>query len=533
MEQHAQQHERTIGEYVAILRRRKWVVLQAAILVPIVAYALSSSKPKLFEASADVLLTSSVTSVASPLSNDTASIIQTQTQLAISPGIAERVLRRAKVKTRSEGQLLSEVGINQVGSSDVLRFSITDPDPVIATRLAGAYAHAYTDYRRALDSAFIEKARKELEARIAALRAAGDTQSQVYLSLSAKDQQLVTIQALETASAFVIREAGGAGQVQPRPARSTMLGLIGGVLLGVMLALLWEALDTRVRTAHEVASQLGLPLLGRVMAPPRRIAERQLVSLIDPTGPAAEAFRLLRSNLDFVNLDRGARVIMITSALQSEGKSTTAANLAATIARSGRRCALVDLDLRRPSIWQMFQLDNSSGLTTVALGRNTLDEVIFHVPVADLGRSSVPLLGGNGNGNGNGDGARFLDVLPSGPVPPEPGEFVTTSAVRSIIDELRDLVDVVIIDTPPLLGVGDAAALSPSVDGIVVVVRLGATKRPVLREMHRILDQMPTAKLGFVLTGAEHDEGYNYERDSYYHSQETTESAKAYRSARS
>lgn len=537
MTEHVQQSERTIADYVAILRRRKWIILQAALIIPIAAYIYSSTKPKEYSASADVLLTSSVTQVASPLNSDTQGIVDTQTQIASTPDMAERVVKAAKVTTRSAGQVLGEMSVAEVGSSDVLRFTVTDRDPAIANVLANAYAAQYTTFRRQLDSAFIDNSRKELEARIKALRSAGDTTSATYQSLVQKDQQLLTIQALDTASAIVIRTSSGAFQVAPRPKHDAILGLIVGLLLGVTLALLREALDSRLWTASDIADLsgqpvLGRPLLGRISAPPKRIG-RGLVTLEDPSSPEAEAFRLLRSNLEFVLLDRDAKVLMVTSALQAEGKSTTAANLAATIARSGKKCILVDLDLRRPMIETMFNIDSSRGLTTVAVGKHTLDEAIVKIPVFDPEESMT--VGANGaaattNGHGGTDAMHFLEVLPSGPLPPDPGEFVMTGAVQGIIQALRDRADVIIVDTPPLLGVGDAAALSGNVDAIVLLIRVGVTKRQVVREAFRIVDRLPKPTLGFVLTGAEREESYGYRQYGYdYYSSKGRRAEKASR----
>src|SRR5262249_8910325 len=157
--------------------------------------------------------------------------------------------------------------------------------------------------------------------------------------------------------------------VQPRPVRNGIIGFALGALLGIAFAFLREALDTRVRSASEVAARLGVPLLGRVPAPPRAIrTSDKLVIVEEPAGSRSEPFRVLRTNLQFVDIDRGSRVIMVTSALSGEGKSTTAANLAVALAQAGKHVVLVDLDLRRPFIDRFFSLTGQPGLTSVALG---------------------------------------------------------------------------------------------------------------------------------------------------------------------
>ena len=152
-----------------------------------------------------------------------------------------------------------------------------------------------------------------------------------------------------------------------------MLGLILGLVIGVGLAFLRDALNTRVRSAEEVQEKLGLALLSRVPEPPKDLrGGAGIVMLARPEAPEAEAYRIAATNLGFVNLDRGARTIMFTSALRGEGKSTTAANVAVALARSGARVILVDLDLKRPSQARLFGLGKGPGFTNVALGHTAL-----------------------------------------------------------------------------------------------------------------------------------------------------------------
>jgi non-specific protein-tyrosine kinase len=224
-----------------------------------------------------------------------------------------------------------------------------------------------------------------------------------------------------------------------------------------------------------------------------------------PTSVEAEAFRVMRTNLDFVNVERNAQSIMITSALEEEGKSTTVANLAIALARTGRRVVLVDLDLRRPYLDRFFKLDGRPGVTNVVLGHATLEEATARVaiPVVESKRN-------DGEGNGHSPVGGFLDVLPSGPIPPDAGEFVGTGAVAHILRELSHRYDVVLIDTPPILHVGDALTLASEVDALILITRLPAVRRPILKELKRVLENCPGEKLGFALAGAHLEEGYGY-----------------------
>jgi Mrp family chromosome partitioning ATPase len=177
--------------------------------------------------------------------------------------------------------------------------------------------------------------------------------------------------------------------------------------------------------------------------------------------------------------------------------------------------ALVDLDLRRPYLDRFFGLSGAPGLTQVALGHVPLEEALAPIPiVVDRPVGSYEQ---NGNGNGNGTSSpveSILEVLPAGPIPPDPGEFSGSHAVESILQELSRRADFVLVDAPPILHVGDAMALSAHVDGLIVVGRLKVVRRPMLAELRRLLAVAPAAKLGVVVTGAQAEEGYG---SSYYY----------------
>jgi Mrp family chromosome partitioning ATPase len=244
-----------------------------------------------------------------------------------------------------------------------------------------------------------------------------------------------------------------------------------------------------------------------------------------PTSVEAEAFRVLRTNMDFASLDHPARSVMITSALEKEGKSTTISNLAIVEARAGKRVVLVDLDLRRPRLDKFFKLGGQPGLTNVILGHSTLEEATAHIAIRADAHGDVAA-GGNGNGNGHGHAPieGILDVIPSGPIPPDPGEFVSTTALARVLETLAGRYDLVLIDAPPLLRVGDALTLASKVSALIVVTRLPGMRRPIVNELRRVLDTCPTRVLGFVLTGAQGGAGYG---QGYYYDYKQRRSAKA------
>jgi capsular exopolysaccharide synthesis family protein len=493
----------SFASYLRVLRRRWWIIAVCTLLVPATAYFYSSRQPAQYQASAQVYLSSQ--DLAGALTGistgyvDQARLADTAASLAHVPAVAEDAIASSNVKGITAGALLgSTIVVPQTGT-DILTFTVTNHDPGLAERLANAYANAFTKYRGQLDSDAVRRARKEVQGRLQALETAGQASSRLATSLRDKDQQLATLEALQTSRTYVISTAGGAGKVSPQPRRDAMVALFLGLVLGIGLAFLLDALDTRVRSVAEIGEYLKMPQIGRVSPPTKKLVkEDQLVMLAQPRGTQAEEYRVLRTNLEFVALSADEiKTVMITSAVEQEGKSTVAGNLAVALARSGKRVCVVDLDLRRPYLHRFFHLLHGRGVTDVALGHVTLDEALTEI---DVGRSAA--------GASDGDHGS-LHVLASGPLPPDPGEFVGTRKLANILAELRNRYDTVVIDNPPLLRVGDAMTLSSRADGLILLTRLNTIRRPTLRELSRVLDAVPTAKLGYVVTGSRPEGGYS------------------------
>src|SRR6266571_1329741 len=373
----------TLRDYLRVARRRKWIIAQAIVLVPLIAVGLSLQQRKMYRASAEVLLATpnvanQLNGIVDPtLSQDANRLAQTQADLARVPAVARGALSLAGLK-RSVDDFLSHSAATPETNADLLSLSVDDHDPAVAQSLATAYAHAFSRYRGQLDTAPYVNAKRRANAELAQMAVAGGRTSDAYQALLRKRNQLDQYIALLTQNAVVpVKSAESATQVQPRPVRNGILGLALGIVLGGALAFLREALDTKVRSAEEIEERLGLPLLARIPEPPRRLRKHDKpIMLAEPHSPQAEIFRLLRTNLDFVRLTHSPRTILVTSALEREGKSTTCANLAITLARAGQRVALVDLDLRRPSLARFFDLIGRLGLTQVALRQAKLADVL-------------------------------------------------------------------------------------------------------------------------------------------------------------
>ena len=507
---------------LGMINRQKWIVVLAVIVVPLIALAVSSSQQRLYQASVTVLVneqnpTAAALNLPAAAASPPDRYAATQAALARAAIVAQMTVKAAKVPGRRAGELLANSSVNVNPNADLLVFSVSDPVPAAARKLAFAYATQFKAYRHRLDTQSLTVALADVRRRLNAVAATGGLTSPLYRTLTDSYRNLQSLQTLQAAgpSTLVVGPAGAVSQVQPKTSRNLILGLLVGLALGIGLAFLREALDTRVHSAEEMQARLGLPLLGHLPKPDRRPGDvdrrtaraepagpgppqpEQLATLSEPTGPGAEAFRILKANLDIRLVWQDVKSIIVTSTAQGEGKSTTAANLAVTVARSGRHVILVDLDLRHPSIARFFDLGDRPGLTSVAEGVLDLDDALSAVEVR-------PSSSGTSSGE--------LEILTLGPPPSDPGEFLSSSFVPDTLAALAARCDLLLIDTPPLLAVSDAMTIATRTDALILVAEVNQVRRATLAETRRVLETCPAFTLGFIATGSNSGGRYPYRK---------------------
>jgi capsular exopolysaccharide synthesis family protein len=487
--------ESVLRDWLGVLSRQKWILLLAVVAVPLVAFVASGSQQRLYQASAAVLVNEQnptaaalnlTTSAASPPDRYAA----TQAGLARLGTVAQMAVKAADLPHRTAAGLLANSSVSVNPNVDLLSFSVTDPIPADAEKLAKAYARQFTLYRKQLDTAALSVAIADARRKLKSIVASGHGGSQLFVRLADRERDLEELQALQAAgsSAVVVGSASNASLVQPKTRRNVILGVIVGLALGIALAFLRESLDTRVRSADELRARLGVPLLGQVPRPDRRVAQaQQLVTVSEPAGPGTESFRILKNNLEISQLQHRAGSIVVTSTTRDEGKSTTAANLAVILARSGRHVVLLDLDLRRPSIARLFGLGDRRGLTSVARGAR-LGDVLNVVDVRLDG--ATPHAG-------------VLEVVTVGVAPPDPGGFLLSTFVSDALADLARRCDVLLVDTPPVLAVGDAMTVATQADALILVAAVNQVRRATVDETRRVLEACPTPKLGLIATAGE------------------------------
>lgn len=315
------------------------------------------------------------------------------------------------------------------------------------------------------------------------------------------------------------------------PVQRGVLGMVLGLVLGIVFAVIAETLDTSIGTIEDVQEYTGAKVVGVVPfiraesvaesmerqgyeIESERMLQRmaQLVAYFDPQSTLAETFRTLRTNIEFVTVEKGDKTLLVTSSTSGEGKSTVMANLAMTMTQLGKRTLLVDCDLRKPTVARMFGLDKDPGLAEVIVGNYHWREVIR--TVTDI------VTGGMGMENlMQTQGISNLHIITSGSIPPNPAELLNSSRMAEFIEEVREVYDIVLFDAPPILHVTDAAILGKKVDGALMLYKAGDIPRTSLKRAVNLLNSVGVDLLGIVLNGIRAEisaDYYDFGYNSYY-----------------
>ena len=475
----------TLRHYLLTLWRRKWLLIAPSVVLPLIVLLASARQAPLYEVTADVLVNRQEVAATSvigqtPGAEDVGRAMDTNAQLARVPTVVERVLAAEGLTDRSVSGFIGKSSVYPL--ADVLRFTVNDSDSALAERLAGEYARQFVRYRRELDTAGFARTLRDLGTRLGELERTGRTRTPLYARLVDREQQLDSLLALRSSNVSVVGtpRPGDAEQVAPRPLRNAALAGVAGVVLGLVLAFLAETLGTKPRSGAEIEALLGVPLLARLA---RADATSRMPTPLG--GPVADSFHGLRTAFELENTRVDARAILVTGIAAGSGRSTAAARLGVALARAGRRVTLVDLDLREGVLTRLFGLIDQPGVTSIVAGEARIADALVPIPLEPR--------------PGHADAASTLAFLPTGALPAQPVEILSSTRLAATLAELTERSELVLLDTSPLLETPDVASLGLAVDAVLVVVGAANARRPALAEARRLLELWPAAKLGFAL----------------------------------
>jgi polysaccharide biosynthesis transport protein len=487
----------TLQTYLRVLRRRKWWVIGTALLGLAASLILSLTEPKQYSATAQLLVQSTVqtASLGSMQQEVTTTDVQTELQLATSAPVLRAVHR----------QLGSTppVSASEVAQTNVIALTAVSRTPARAARIANTYAGAFVTQTRTTAINNLSAAQKQLQLQISSLdkqiralqrrpSAAAQVAALVNQQAVLKEEvaQLQVNGAAATSGVeFVTPAQAPTSPSSPKPGPDALLGLAVGLTLGLGAAFLRDNLDDALSSKESAEQLSGAPVLAMVplVSSWKKRDQAVVATRAEPMSPAAEAYRSLRTSIQFARQAHDLRTVLVTSPAAAEGKTSTLANLGAVFAQAGERVVLVSCDLRRPRLGQFFAVEEQSGLTTVLLGQQTLEQSLQQVHGYDC-----------------------LWVLGAGPVPPNPAELLSGTKATEVFAALQENFDLVLVDSPPVLPVTDAMVLSRYANGTLLVVAAGQTRGTELQRTAERFAQAKAPVVGVVLNEVRKQSGYGH-----------------------
>lgn len=536
--------------YVTIFRRWAWLLVASSLLAGASAYFFSQRVTPIYQAQTTLLVSEAPATAAADYTDLRTSerLAFTYAELMTKDPVIEAVAARLGLRTPLE-DIKDAIQVRTVSDTQLLVIRAEDADPTQAARIANTLAEVFIEQNRAQQAARYAATKSNLEDQMAALDAqikssgadlaafgaAGATElgaavaglpespqtkvertrlenllaqyRQAYTSLLSRYEEVRMAEAQSTSNLSIVEPARAPKTpLRPDVLLNVSVALVFGLVLGGVLVAGFEVLNDRVGDPRETSEHLGLAVLGLIAS--HDTGADGPVAMVSPRAPVVEAFRALRTNLQFSGVDRELKTILVTSPSPGEGKSLVAANLAAVLAQGEQRALLVDADLRRPTLHKIFRLHNRHGFSSMLVQlRAFLEGKVSH-------KKAIQNVGAPG-----------LGVLTSGRLPPNPAELLASSRTGALLDLLATGADVVVIDSPPVLAVTDAAVLAPRMDGVLLVIKPGVTRLAEAREAVEQLRRVGANLLGLVFNDVDvRCSGYYYYKyKDYYYSGENAE----------
>ncbi|MFT3865058.1 MAG: polysaccharide biosynthesis tyrosine autokinase [Solirubrobacterales bacterium] len=484
--------ERDLERALAVARRRWPLVLLCLVVTAAAALAYSLLQQKEYSSTASLLFrqqqfaqdlfgSSTTPANASPVRE-----AATNEKLASLKVIASRT-SKALGGSPSAATINGQTTVSSAGESEIVTIRVTNSDAVEAAHIANTFARQFIQFRREADKRTLTHARSLAEDEYERL-SPDEQRSARGEALSRAAEKLGVLASLQTGDAELVEIAEPASSPSvPRTKRNVLLGAVVGLLIGLVVAFIFERLNRKIRTPEEAREAFGLPILGT-------IPESKAIDEVNHYGTSdtlplfeGEAFRTLHASLRYFNVDKDIRTVLITSFGAEMGKSTVSWNLAMAAA-GGSKAVVLETDLRKPGMVAQHSLRPGPGLSEVLTRQADLDEVIRS--------KAVP-----GTSNGSGAPERALSVIPAGATPPNPADLLESKMMSDVLDQLVNSYDLVVIDTSPVGIVADAFPLLKQVDGVVVVARMDMMSYDLATKLREQLQRLDAPLLGVVANG--------------------------------
>lgn len=505
----------SLYQYFIVIWRHKWIVLLTIILIATLSVALPmllldekyKASTELLQRRYDLDQAMLGSDVYSANSGDPERDILTSADLVTSPEVIDSVEK--VLVSRLDGKDVEDmVEASAVQNKEILVITATDTDPILAADIANTFAREYIAWRQIIDKEALTQARIPIEQQLASVPES-QRGNVGYSELVTRLETIKLAETLQVGYLQIVNEAEPPATADsPKASRNAVFGLLAGVLIGIGVAFFIEKNDKMIRSYDDLTASLKKPVLASVPAEPK--LNGKVVTLDHPTSRSAEAYRLLRTNLSYISPDKKAKRLIITSSGSYEGKTTTVVNLAVAMAWAGKIVTIMELDFRRPRAYKHLNLKGKLGITDIIAGSVKLEDAIQVIDAKSLTLTSSDYDSEQDDSQaaeireqtcqGN---VKNIYFVGSGPIPPNPGELCASDALGDIIKQVSGYSDYVLMDTPPIGIVGDAAGLAQNVDGMLLVVRLNKSNKKLLEEASVIIDGLPLDVLGIVLTDTE------------------------------
>lgn len=515
-----------LKQYLSILWRWAWLILLGAVVAATAAYVGSLFVQPIYAASTTLLINQAPSDKAADYTALLTSerLARTYVEMLTTRPVLEEAIQTLKLNVTSD-DLAKMIDVQYVRDTQLITVQVENEDPILAADLANLIPEVFRRQNSALQASRYAESKASLgdelkdldgqiqadQARLVALGVPDDVKGQIEVSrlqselAQLRDSYTNVLQSYEnvqlaeaqsTSNTLVVEPARVPIEpVRPKVLQNTLLAAVVGLMLAVGLVFLIEYLDDSIRSPDQARELFLAPVLGSIARLPTPIAQNGPVVLSRPRSPESEAFRSVRTNIQFAGLDRPIKTILVTSAAPGEGKTMVASNLAVVMAQAGNRVVLLDADLRRPALHRSFGRPNRNGLTDLMLQGSA-----------------------GWNGAVQETSVRNLTLVTSGPLPPNPADLLGSQRMKQLLAHLGKSSDVVIIDSSPTLAATDALVLAPYTDAVLVVVDTGMTRIRTATQVKAQFEQVGVKIMGVIMNKVAFDRGgYGYYHSYYYY----------------